>query len=123
MASRSGTLQGYDLTPWTGDLTMAKTIVFPTDFSTASDVALEHAAALAESAVAHGEALKRLLQNNVRFAGVPKDVMTRARKVAGELIEEIGAGSAVARKIVDSYRATQIALRPRDRVSRVPAED
>ncbi len=85
--------------------------------------AAEHATALAESGVAHGEALKRLLQNNVRFAGVPKDVMTRARKVAGELIEEIGAGSAVARKIVDSYRATQIALRPWDRVSRVPAED
>jgi nucleotide-binding universal stress UspA family protein len=28
---------------------MAKTIVFPTDFSTASDAALDHAAALAKS--------------------------------------------------------------------------
>jgi len=32
-----------------GRLIMAKTIVFPTDFSTASDAALEHAAALAKS--------------------------------------------------------------------------
>ena len=85
--------------------------------------AAEHAAALAESAVAHGNALKRLVEYNVRFAGVPKDVLVRARKTAGELIEEIGSGSPVARRIVDSYRATQAVLRPWDRVSRVPAED
>ncbi len=85
--------------------------------------AAEHAAALAESEIAHGNALRQLVQNGVRFAGVPKDVVIRARKAAGEIIDEIGAGGPSARRIVDSYRATQAIVRPWERISRVPAED
>ena len=85
--------------------------------------AAEHATALAESAAAHGQALVKLAQNNVRFASVPRDVLARARKTAADIIEEIGQGGALPRRIVDSYKAAQALLRPWDRIARVPSED
>ncbi len=83
----------------------------------------EHATALAESAAAHGQALLKLAQNNVRFVSVPRDVLARARKTATDIVEEIGQAGPLQRRIVDSYRAAQALLRPWDRISRVPAED
>jgi nucleotide-binding universal stress UspA family protein len=80
----------YDLTPWTGDLTMAKTIVFPTDFSTASDAALEHAAVLAKSTgasllIVHVEEPPLAYGGGELYYGLPEPDSERILKMLEEV--------------------------------------
>lgn len=65
---------------------MAKTIVFPTDFSTASDAALEHAAALAKSTgasllVVHVEEPPLAYGGGELYYGIPEPDSERITKM------------------------------------------
>ena len=65
---------------------MAKTIVFPTDFSTASDAALEHAATLAKSMgatllIVHGEEPPLAYGGGELYYGIPEPDSERILKM------------------------------------------
>jgi TRAP-type mannitol/chloroaromatic compound transport system substrate-binding protein len=68
--------------------------------------ATEASFALAEMERLNAEALAALTGRfNVRLRAFPQDVVASARKVATDVLSELGAGSEAARKVHDSYMA------------------
>lgn len=73
----------------------------------------EHSLALADAHLRNAIALRAILATGtVSLEAFPADLVTRARDVARALIDEIAAGSALAGRIVESYRAAQAETAP-----------
>jgi TRAP-type mannitol/chloroaromatic compound transport system substrate-binding protein len=83
----------------------------------------EHATALAEAELAQGVALRGLIGNGARIVAVPRDILSRARAIATEILDETGASSPLAQSILESYRAAQAQIRPWERVTRLPQDE
>ena len=80
--------------------------------------ATEASFALAEMERLNAEALAALTEkHNVQLRGFPAEVVTAARKVAGEVLGEVASRSEAARKVHDSYAAFRERTAPWSRVS------
>ncbi len=74
---------------------------------------LEHARGLASASADNASALVEILgRSPATVEPFPDDVLTRAQKAAAEVLNEVAATSALAGRIVESYRAMQRTLRP-----------
>lgn len=67
---------------------------------------VEHSAALAEADHTNAAALIELVQKGARVTPFPADVIAAARKAATEVLDAKAARSALAAKIIDSWRKT-----------------
>lgn len=72
--------------------------------------AMEAAAGLAEADWMNGLAIARLAGTDVRLAEFPRDVVMAARAAASDVLAELVAGDAQARRVMESYEAARSAL-------------
>lgn len=81
----------------------------------------EHAQGLAEAQYGQGAALRAIAAlPDVTLGNLPQAVLDMAYAASAQLLEEIGRGTALAGRILTSYRLAEQVLRPWDRLSRVP---